>query len=109
MIVSYNFNRNQAIIFVDEPWEIDLMTVPEQQFSKEERIKALIEQVSAYIEQFHRGSVELVKIDGDIVTVKLGGACAGCPLSPATLQGWVAGTLRQFFPDVQVVTEEEEE
>jgi len=34
--------------------------------------------------------------------VRLGGACEDCPLSPATLQGWVAGTLRQFFPDIQV-------
>ncbi|MCJ7695436.1 MAG: NifU family protein [Anaerolineaceae bacterium] len=82
--------------------------MPEQEFSKEERIQALIEQISAYIEQFHRGSVQLVKIEGDIVTVKLGGACAGCPLSPATLQGWVAGTLRQFFPEVQVVADLEE-
>ena len=83
------------------------MTIPEQEFSKEERIQGLIEQVSAYIEQFHRGSVQLVKIEGDLVTVRLGGACEGCPLSPATLQGWVAGTLRQFFPEVQVVADEE--
>ena len=33
---------------------------------------------------------------------ELGGSCEDCPLSPATLQGWVAGTLRQFFPDVEV-------
>ncbi|MEL7645195.1 MAG: NifU family protein [Anaerolineaceae bacterium] len=70
------------------------------QFSKEEKIAGLIEQISAYIEQFHGGSVELVSIEGDLVKVRLGGACECCPLLPATLQGWVAGTIHQFFPEM---------
>ena len=82
------------------------MTDKSNEFSRDERIEGLVEQVSAYIEQYHRGSVELVKIEGDTVTVRLGGACAGCPLLPATLQGWVAGTIHQFFPEVRVVAEE---
>lgn len=69
----------------------------------EEQIIALIDQLNAYIEQYHGGSVELDRIDGNQVYVRLGGACEECPLSPATLQGWVAGTLRQFFPDVEVL------
>ena len=76
-------------------------------FSKEEQISALIEQLSAYIEQYHGGTVELVAIEGDEVKVHLGGACEICPLLPATLQGWVAGTLRQFFPEVNVVAVED--
>ena len=71
--------------------------------SEQERMKALIENISAYIEQYHGGSVELVSFDEDIATVKLGGACVGCPLSAATLKGWVEGTIHQFFPDVKVV------
>ncbi|MBM3136871.1 MAG: NifU family protein, partial [Chloroflexi bacterium] len=31
------------------------------------------------------------------------GACEKCPLQPATLKGWVEGTLRQFFPDIEKV------
>jgi len=46
--------------------------------------------------------VEMVDFDGEVVKVKLGGACLGCPLLPSTLHGWVAGTIHQFFPDVQV-------
>lgn len=69
----------------------------------EERIRALIEQVSAYIEHYHGGSVELVSFDGDVLKVKLGGACLGCPLLPSTLHGWVEGTVRQFFPEVEKV------
>jgi Fe-S cluster biogenesis protein NfuA len=70
--------------------------------SPEERIRALIEQISAYVEQFHGGSVEMVAFDGRTVSVRLGGACLGCPLLPSTLQGWVAGTIHQFFPEVNV-------
>jgi Fe-S cluster biogenesis protein NfuA len=62
----------------------------------------LIDRLSAYIEQYHGGSVEMVDFDGEVVKVRLGGACLGCPLLPSTLQGWVAGTIRQFFPDVRV-------
>jgi len=70
---------------------------------KEEQMKALVEQLSAYIEHFHGGSVEYVSFDGRKLSVKLGGACLGCPLSPATLHGWVEGTVRQFFPDIEKV------
>ncbi|MFU8827354.1 MAG: NifU family protein [Brevefilum sp.] len=74
----------------------------EQEFTLEEQVSGLIEQINAYIEQYHGGSVELDRIEGKTVYVRLGGACEECPLSPATLQGWVAGTLRQFFPDIKV-------
>jgi Fe-S cluster biogenesis protein NfuA len=77
-----------------------LMT--EQDFTLEEKVRALIDQLNAYIEQYHGGSVEVDRIEGNTVFVRLGGACEDCPLSPATLQGWVAGTLRQFFPNILV-------
>jgi Fe-S cluster biogenesis protein NfuA len=47
--------------------------------------------------------VELISFEGDEVKVKLGGACVGCPLSTATLKGWVEGTIHQFFPKVKVI------
>ncbi len=72
--------------------------------SKEEQIKGLLAQVSAYIEQFHGGSVEFISLDDDTLTVRVGGACLGCPLLPSTLQGWVAGTIRQFFPEIEVLS-----
>ena len=69
----------------------------------EEQLKSLIAQVSAYVEQFHGGSVEFVSFDGSQLKVRLGGACLGCPLLPSTLHGWVAGTVHQFFPDIEIV------
>ena len=74
----------------------------EPAYSSEERMRALVDNLSAYIENFHGGSVELVSYDGNVVKVKLGGACLGCPLSPATLHGWVEGTIKQFFPDAKI-------
>lgn len=74
----------------------------DQKPSVEEQISALIDQLSAYIEQYHDGCVEFDHMEGDTVYVRLGGACEECPLSPSTLQGWVAGTLKQFFPDICV-------
>jgi len=70
---------------------------------KEKQLKGLLEQLSAYIEQYHGGSVEFVSFDGKVLKVRLGGACLGCPLSPSTLHGWVAGTVRQFFPEIEAV------
>jgi Fe-S cluster biogenesis protein NfuA len=72
--------------------------------TKEEQIKGLLEQVSAYIEQYHGGFVEFISLQGDVLTVRVGGACLGCPLLPSTLQGWVAGTIHQFFPEIQVIS-----
>jgi Fe-S cluster biogenesis protein NfuA len=75
----------------------------ENNFTKDEMMNGLITQISAYIEQYHGGSVELISYENDEVKVRLGGACIGCPLSEATLRGWVSGTINQFFPDVKVV------
>lgn len=71
-------------------------------YTTEERLQALLEQISAYIEQYHGGSVQMVSFDGKELIVRLGGACLGCPLSPNTLHGWVKGTVHQFFPEIEV-------
>ena len=82
------------------------MATPENNHSTEEQLKALIAKISAYVEQFHGGSVDFVSFDGSKLKVRLGGACLGCPLLPSTLHGWIAGTVHQFFPDVEVVAAE---
>ncbi len=74
----------------------------EETYPTEEQMRTLLEKLSAYIEAFHGGSVEMVAMEGNVVKVRLGGACLGCPLSPNTLHGWVEGTVRQFFPEMKV-------
>ena len=68
----------------------------------EERLRNLIENLSSYIEYYHGGWCKLVAFDGQVARVELGGACEGCPLSLNTLHGWIAGTVRQFFPDIVI-------
>lgn len=72
-------------------------------YSLEDQLRGLIEQLSAYIETYHGGEVDLISFDGKVVKVKLGGACLNCPLSPVTLKGWVEGTIKQFFPEIEKV------
>ena len=72
-------------------------------YSEEDQVRALLSKINAYIEQYHGGSVEMIALEGKVLKVRLGGACLGCPLSPSTLHGWVAGTVHQFFPDLEVV------
>lgn len=79
------------------------MSENQYEFSTEERLRALIETLDAYISQYHGGSVEMVSFDGKCLKVRLGGACETCPLSETTLNGWVAGTVRQFFPEIEKV------
>ena len=71
--------------------------------SDSERMSALIETLSAYIEHFHGGAVDLVKFDGSVLQVRMRGACKGCNLAPVTLHGWIEGTVRPFFPDLKEV------
>lgn len=69
----------------------------------DERLCALIEQLSAYIEHYHGGWVLFEGFDGNVVKVRMGGACETCELKALTLHGWVEGTVRQFFPEVERV------
>ena len=71
--------------------------------TEEERMNALINSLSAYITHFHGGAVQMVDYDGKTLQVKMSGACEGCDLAPVTLHGWVEGTVKQFFPDLEAV------
>jgi Fe-S cluster biogenesis protein NfuA len=74
-------------------------------YSLEERIRGLVDQIDAYIAQYHGGGVKFISFDGKVVCVRMEGACAACSLQPATLHGWVEGTLKQFFPQIEKVEE----
>jgi Fe-S cluster biogenesis protein NfuA len=79
------------------------MTKASDKVSDEERMRALIEKISAYVEYYHGGAIEMVSFDGRKLLVRMSGACEGCSLAPGTLHGWVEGTVRPFFPNLQSV------
>ena len=69
----------------------------------EERMRALIENLSGYIEFYHGGSLDLVSFDGETLRIRMKGACVGCHLSSVTLHGWIEGTVKPFFPNLKQV------
>ena len=46
------------------------------------------------------GDVELVDVKDGIVTVRLQGACGGCPMSQMTLKNGIERILKQEVPEV---------
>ena len=52
------------------------------------------------------GSIELIDVDGDFVTVSLRGACSGCHSSQTTLKEYVEKKLREQVLDTLIVEEE---
>ena len=81
---------------------------PKRPVPQQDSLQALVESLSAYIEQYHGGAVRYLGVENNVLKVKLEGACLGCPLSPSTLHGWVEGTVRQFFPEIERVEAVEE-
>ncbi len=69
----------------------------------QERMRALIDHLSGYMEFYHGGSLELISFDGETLKIRMKGACVGCHLSPVTLHGWIEGTVRPFFPNLKKV------
>jgi Fe-S cluster biogenesis protein NfuA len=72
---------------------------PKTEFTLEDQMRGLIEQLDAYISTYHGGSVDYIAYQDRVVQVRLGGACAECPLSSTTVKGWIEGTFKQFFPE----------
>jgi Fe-S cluster biogenesis protein NfuA len=58
--------------------------------------------------QSHGGDVEFVSCEDGVVTVRLQGACAGCPMAQMTLQKGVEAALKQAIPEVKEVRSAEE-
>ena len=49
------------------------------------------------------GDVELVDVKDGIVSVKLTGHCAGCPMSAMTLKNGIERLLKEQIPDIKQV------
>jgi Fe-S cluster biogenesis protein NfuA len=68
---------------------------------REEVAKAL-EKVRPAL-QADGGDVELVDVQDGIVSVKLTGACGGCPMSQMTLKGGIEKAIRAAVPGIKGV------
>ena len=54
------------------------------------------------------GDIVFKSFDAGIVTLKMRGACQGCPSSTATLKMGIENMLRHYIPDVREVRADEE-
>lgn len=49
------------------------------------------------------GNIELVKIEDNIVYVKLQGACMGCPMREVTLKEGIEKTILEKVPEIKEI------
>ena len=68
-----------------------------------EKVQAALDKIRPALQR-DGGDVELVDVSDDgIVTVRLQGACAGCPMSQMTLKNGIERVLRQEIPEIKAV------
>ncbi|NMA62223.1 MAG: NifU family protein [Firmicutes bacterium] len=65
-----------------------------------ERVEAVLDKIRPSL-QADGGNVELVDVSEDnVVTVRLTGACVGCPMSQLTLKGGIERILKHEIPEI---------
>ena len=67
----------------------------------EEKVKAKLEELRAGL-QADGGDLELVKIEGKVVYLKLVGHCGSCPFAMMTLKQGIEAGLQEIDPEITV-------
>ena len=68
----------------------------------EEQIRARLEELRGFL-QADGGDMEIVSIEGKVVTLKLRGACGSCPHAQMTLKDGIERILREEIdPEITV-------
>ena len=67
----------------------------------EEKIKAKLEELRAGL-QADGGDLELVKVEGKVVYLKLVGHCGSCPFAMMTLKQGIEAGLQEIDPEITV-------
>lgn len=82
--------------------ELNETSAPAGDHELTSRVQAILEEIRPYI-QSDGGDIELVKIEDQVVYVRLNGACIGCPSSMMTLKGGVETRIREDIPEIEAV------
>jgi Fe-S cluster biogenesis protein NfuA len=67
-----------------------------------EKIEAILKEIRPAL-QADGGDVELVGVNDGMVSLRLTGACAGCPMSTMTLKMGIERILKEKLPEVKEV------
>lgn len=68
----------------------------------EEQVRKVIEKVRPAL-QADGGDVEFVAMEGDVVKVRLKGACGSCPMATMTLKNGIEVAIRNEVPGISRV------
>ncbi len=68
----------------------------------QEKVKRVLDTVRPLL-QADGGDVELVEVVGNVVKVRLKGACGSCPMALMTLKNGIETRLKQEIPEVEAV------
>ena len=68
----------------------------------DEKVEAVLAQIRPVL-QADGGDVELVDVNEGVVSLRLKGACMGCPMSTITLQNGIERVLKEQVPEVKEV------
>jgi Fe-S cluster biogenesis protein NfuA len=68
----------------------------------EEEVRRALDKIRPAV-RLDGGDIELIGIKDGVVTIRLFGACDGCPMSPVTLRAGVERILKDEVPDVREV------
>jgi Fe-S cluster biogenesis protein NfuA len=72
----------------------------------EDRVRQALESVLPYV-QSHKGNMEISRIEGDVVYLRLEGSCDGCPASATTLKLAVERAILERVPEIREVRAQE--
>jgi Fe-S cluster biogenesis protein NfuA len=67
-----------------------------------ERVEAALDTIRPAI-AMDGGNVELLDIEDGVVTLRMMGACGGCPMSTMTLKRGIEQRLRELVPGIERV------
>ena len=67
-----------------------------------EKVEAALEQVRPAL-LADGGDIQLIDVKDGVVTLRLTGACVGCPMATMTLKGGVERVLKEQVPEVKEV------
>jgi Fe-S cluster biogenesis protein NfuA len=67
-----------------------------------EKVEAALEQVRPTLKA-DGGDVQLIDVKDGVVTLRLTGACDGCPMATITLKGGIERVLKEQVPEVKEV------
>lgn len=67
-----------------------------------EKVEAALELVRPTLKA-DGGDVQLIDVKDGVVTLKLTGACGGCPMATMTLKGGIERVLKEQVPEVKEI------